>query len=148
MPTSDSGLLMLQHEIERLQREERGAGTRNMAEDAGDPAGTTLVTDTDSGDVESLATSETHHEENERSPDTARDETIEEDFLSPTASITEMAEMESRWRLTRMDSNGVVTRGDRTSQVTEIVHDLGIRDLETQSNSSNVARAVSGDDDD
>jgi hypothetical protein len=119
-----------------------------MAEDAEDPAGTTPVTDADPGDVETLATSETHHEENKRSPDSARGETMEEDFLSSIVSITEMAEMESHWRLARMDSNRVVTRGDRTTQVTEIGHDLGIRDLETQSNSSNVARAVSGDDDD
>jgi hypothetical protein len=189
---------MLQHEIERLQREERRARTINTAEDAGNPAGTTLVMDIGPGNDESLATSETHHEENESSMDAARNETIEEDLPSPTFYITEIAEMDSRGRLTRTDSHGVVTRfirqdngemqevaafpdfmdversspssgltfhdptspfvnsslsdrserGDRTSRVTEIGHDFGIRDLATQSNSSNVARALSGDDDD
>jgi hypothetical protein len=39
-------------------------------------------------------------------------------------------------------------RGVLISRVIEGDHDLGSRDLETQSNSSNVAQAVSGDDDD
>jgi hypothetical protein len=188
---TDTELLMLQHEIERLQREERRARTGNTAEDDGDLAGTTLVTDID------LATSETHHEENEHSLDAARSETIEEDFPSPTFHITEMTTMNARGRGFRMTSDGVLrglirqengdvrevtissdfmdavgsspTSGltfhdptspfvngsqpdrpegdDRTSRVIES-NDLGIRDLETQSNSLNGARAASEDDDD
>jgi hypothetical protein len=101
---------MLQHEIERLQREERRAQARNTAEDVRDPAETTLVTDTDPRDDESLATSETHHEENERSLDGAGNETIEGGIPPPTFNITEMAAMNARGHGFRMTSDGVMRR--------------------------------------